>query len=514
MCCLILGLSLVCTHTQNETPRVARPAPAASRPQHIKKGINHSATLPSRMKSRKEGKASVKDLFDKPKNPAQKGVSEETFVATGREPSESSIQPSHHSSYTSLHDHESGYGSSGNQESLQRYPSSQPLSGDQLTNGGEKIGKFRLLSRNRSSSVIAAENKWRQTSRMKSTSDMPTASNFSKAFPAEQGIKESNVMAASVRLVPRRKPPPVPRSLTYSPSQRNPLSSPLTSRKQSAPSVSDLALTDSPILTHGSQEPVLIGSKVSPEIQHKGELINRLLSLSENNHETAFPFGGTNPAPQTSPKLVHRLSFQDNRTPFSPTKSFVGQNWAIPVLPTSPGIRCRLGSQNYKQSEKSIQKESLSSPPHSRPRLDSQEGATVQKRQRAWSQSNSSEESRQHSSQVNKLPRQPLPESKAHPKVTPKKKEDSSEARGHRSKTANQILKQSGVNAVINSQRNNLLLSIRQGIQLRKVQQEQGSKQDSMPWDVAAILERKQNMDFSDNEREDVAVDENEWEEN
>ena len=84
-------------------------------------------------------------------------------------------------------------------------------------------------------------------------------------------------------------------------------------------------------------------------------------------------------------------------------------------------------------------------------------------------------------------------------------------------KTANSILKESGVPATITSQRSELLESIRHGIALKKVQQQAKKRTQSssrMPWDVAAILERRTAlMENSDNEEEGVVKD-HEWDEN
>ena len=81
-------------------------------------------------------------------------------------------------------------------------------------------------------------------------------------------------------------------------------------------------------------------------------------------------------------------------------------------------------------------------------------------------------------------------------------------------KNANQILKASGVNTVITSERSNLLMAIRHGIQLNKVKSEEDKRHEDspMPWDVAAILERRQALANSDNEFEEAAVQEAEWE--
>ena len=84
-----------------------------------------------------------------------------------------------------------------------------------------------------------------------------------------------------------------------------------------------------------------------------------------------------------------------------------------------------------------------------------------------------------------------------------------------RKKSANQILMSSGVNAGLSNDRSDLLVAIRKGIQLKNVKkEEQRKKQHSsaMPWDVAAILERRYALEISDNENEDGAVQDAEWE--
>ena len=85
-----------------------------------------------------------------------------------------------------------------------------------------------------------------------------------------------------------------------------------------------------------------------------------------------------------------------------------------------------------------------------------------------------------------------------------------------RKKNANQILKVLGVDTSITEERSDLLRSIRKGIGLKNVrnQQEQIQKQSSsLPWDVAAILERRQAIEIlSDTEHDEGAVHEAEWE--
>ena len=83
-------------------------------------------------------------------------------------------------------------------------------------------------------------------------------------------------------------------------------------------------------------------------------------------------------------------------------------------------------------------------------------------------------------------------------------------------KSTNQILRASGVEMVLTAERTNLLSSIRKGIQLKKVQQkelEENIPPDLMPWDVAAILERRKALENSDNELDDGLVQDAEWEE-
>lgn len=83
-------------------------------------------------------------------------------------------------------------------------------------------------------------------------------------------------------------------------------------------------------------------------------------------------------------------------------------------------------------------------------------------------------------------------------------------------KNTNQILIGAGVNTTVTEERSELLKSIRKGIQLKNVrdQQERVNKQSAtMPWDVAAILERRQALatPFSDEGEQGEAVLENEW---
>ena len=515
-------------HAQCEIPQVTRAA-AINRSHYLKKGISHSSTLPSRMRSNKEGRTSVKDLFDI-KEPAQKDQqrgSEETIVLTYQEPKDTSSYLSQYSSSTSLMDQESGYGSSGNQDNHQRYPFSQPLQSDPQVNGREKGTKFKVLSRNRLSSTTTAENKWKHKSRMTSTSDAPVTNTLSKAYQDEERPADSK-RATSVTPVPRRKAPLAPINLTPSPTPKSPLCSPVVNRKQSATSdhvpngsTSDHVPNGSPIFNHTGHNRIPVGSHVSPKAQQK-VAVTRGRSYPATGQDTIIPYQRTvNPTPSTISKLGRRLSLTDHSILSSPEK-----HWAAVVHPISPGTDIVLALQNpHKQPEKATPNTSLTSPTHIRPRLDSYEKSTpsssTQRRQRAWSRSSSEEEGHKHSGHGHRLSRHSFSENKTSPKTTSKRK-DSGESRGrsgsvgHKSnKTANQILKQSGVNTVITSQRNKLLVSIRQGIQLRKVQkqEQQNSSQGTMPWDVAAILERRQIMEFSDNEHEEGAVDENEWEE-
>ncbi len=84
-------------------------------------------------------------------------------------------------------------------------------------------------------------------------------------------------------------------------------------------------------------------------------------------------------------------------------------------------------------------------------------------------------------------------------------------------KNTNQILKGLGVNASITEERTDLLRAIRKGIDLKNVHnQEELMKKDStvLPWDVAAILERRQALEApSDNELDEGAVHDTEWDE-
>ena len=92
-----------------------------------------------------------------------------------------------------------------------------------------------------------------------------------------------------------------------------------------------------------------------------------------------------------------------------------------------------------------------------------------------------------------------------------KKEED------RRKKNTNQILKSSGVETNITDERSDLLRAIRKGIELKNVKKEQERKRKqsaAMPWDVAAILERRQALEtHSDNENDEGAVHEAEWDE-
>ena len=495
-------------------------AMASSRSHYMKKGISQSATLPSRMRSHKEAKKSVKDLFDVEKEPTQgrhQRGSEEVIPQTGQDQKDSSSYFSQYSSSTSLPDQESGYGSSGNQDNHQRYPSTQLLHNDQQANRGEKTNKFKVLTRNRSSSTVPAD-KWHQKSRMASTSDTTVTNTLPKVHHQDREGAEANTRRAlSVTPVPRRKAPPAPGRLTPSPSPKSPLCSPLASRKQSAPTVT--VPNGSALFALSQPNFVPTSSKVSPEIQRRGGPVTRGLSLPVTDHgTTAFPFADINPSPVASPtKSPHQVHPSHKSVPSSPHR-----NGAVPIHPTSPGPVTPV-SRNPDHQLKKIAP--LTSPTHVRPRLNSHEATTPTTpsalRQRTWSRS-SDEDGHKHAGHGRRLSRHSFSESKPSPKTTSKRKDSSSESRGrsgsmgHKSRTSNQILKQSGVNAVMSSQRNKLLVSIRQGKQLRKVQQkkQQFSQQGAMPWDVAAILERRQIMEFSDNEHEDGAVDENEWEEN
>ena len=95
------------------------------------------------------------------------------------------------------------------------------------------------------------------------------------------------------------------------------------------------------------------------------------------------------------------------------------------------------------------------------------------------------------------------------------KRQSSGDKLGNK-KSTNQILRASGIETGITTQRSNLLSSIRKGIQLKKVQQKQLEEKipsDLMPWDVAAILERRKALEGSDNELDDGLVQDAEWEE-
>lgn len=89
---------------------------------------------------------------------------------------------------------------------------------------------------------------------------------------------------------------------------------------------------------------------------------------------------------------------------------------------------------------------------------------------------------------------------------------------GGNKKSTQHILKAGGVEkAVVSAERTKLLSAIRKGIELKRVQERQRANSSSgndsiMPWDVAAILERRQALENSDNELDDDMVQENEWE--
>ncbi|XP_003384080.1 PREDICTED: wiskott-Aldrich syndrome protein family member 1-like [Amphimedon queenslandica] len=95
------------------------------------------------------------------------------------------------------------------------------------------------------------------------------------------------------------------------------------------------------------------------------------------------------------------------------------------------------------------------------------------------------------------------------------KRQSSADKLGNK-KSTNQILRASGIETGLTTERSILLSSIRKGIQLKKVQQRQLEEKipsDLMPWDVAAILERRKALEGSDNELDDGLVQDAEWEE-
>lgn len=80
---------------------------------------------------------------------------------------------------------------------------------------------------------------------------------------------------------------------------------------------------------------------------------------------------------------------------------------------------------------------------------------------------------------------------------------------------ASQILHAGGVsNSDMSSDRDDLLAAIRKGLQLKKVEKEEQEKKkasEAMPWDVAAILERRLAIE-SDSEGSQEGIDDAEWE--
>ena len=80
---------------------------------------------------------------------------------------------------------------------------------------------------------------------------------------------------------------------------------------------------------------------------------------------------------------------------------------------------------------------------------------------------------------------------------------------------ASQILRAGGVSdGDLSRSHDDLLAAIRKGLQLKKVEKEEKEKQrasDSMPWDVAAILERRLAIE-SDSEQSGNEIDDGEWE--
>ena len=80
---------------------------------------------------------------------------------------------------------------------------------------------------------------------------------------------------------------------------------------------------------------------------------------------------------------------------------------------------------------------------------------------------------------------------------------------------ASQILNAGGVsNSDLSTDHDDLLAAIRKGLQLKQVEKEELAKKkasESMPWDVAAILERRLAIE-SDSEESEEDVDDIEWE--
>ena len=140
----------------------------------------------------------------------------------------------------------------------------------------------------------------------------------------------------------------------------------------------------------------------------------------------------------------------------------------------------------------------------------------IQTRRRAMTYSASTDETRPTN---RKISRGKLFRPSSGDRIRPRKHSSSDEqppTQPRPRKNSQQILVASGVsNAVISSERNFLLTSIRKGIQLKKVQHEveMKARMTAMPWDVAAILERRHAMEMSDNDVDDCVVQDAEWEE-
>ena len=146
--------------------------------------------------------------------------------------------------------------------------------------------------------------------------------------------------------------------------------------------------------------------------------------------------------------------------------------------------------------------------------LVSQTKPETQDRNKTETQTRNMTETRDHTQSSEVQPKGPdRSGGKSKQKVAPVFNKQKSEEK--RKKSANQILMSSGVNAGLSNDRSDLLVAIRKGIQLKNVKkEEQRKKQHSsaMPWDVAAILERRYALEISDNENEEGAVQDAEWE--
>ena len=95
-----------------------------------------------------------------------------------------------------------------------------------------------------------------------------------------------------------------------------------------------------------------------------------------------------------------------------------------------------------------------------------------------------------------------------------KAKQRKQKSEDKKNKNTNQILKGLGVNTTITEERSDLLRAIRKGIELNNVLNQEKKDSTVLPWDVAAILERRHALETpSDNELDEGAVNDTEWDE-